>query len=288
MSELTVKRNTQPPAFSRANREARQVAQEEGCLMWDTEALRDTPASTAAAMSRSTYNPWYYRRGTDIIHLNRNPRATSVSVDTERLSRFLDLGRNAKAVCFDYYFFTSILPPMFTYGDYLLLELLEPGREYLVTLMSANIYATDEQAIASGLFEHLEAPVQLVDLTDHKTIRRMLELGEQGRYPYRWISGACDLALNLLVKPEAFASKLKLWRETMDAQWLKARRKAEEAKVEEGEDCNAPSWKEETLAKTTFRPMLMFRHCPITPRLPADSNQQRASGSSAGPPVIMQ
>lgn len=156
--DATSNRNGRPPAFSRVCREAREVACEEGCFMWNAAEL----SGLRGIAEKDNFNPWFFPHS-DIIHLNSpDPFISEGANIHSKLSAFLALKPKAISISFALELFFKSWPGE-TGKSVRLFNSLETQQEYLMVVKTITIHATDEQAIASGLFECLEAPVQLVD-----------------------------------------------------------------------------------------------------------------------------
>ncbi|WYZ36007.1 hypothetical protein EsH8_X_000654 [Colletotrichum jinshuiense] len=216
----TSRRNAGPPAISRVSREARQVSQEKGCFL--AERLKDKPAL-------GTFNKLgsvWFRPHHDIVHLNwhlayaaatfvanePNPipvlkacaeytRGVSIMADLV-LSFWEDRPRNNRG------------QPWLARQDEENLRLLESLTECFACLMVVNIHVSDQEVADTSLFT---TPIQLVDASDHSTVKQMHQLWQRG------LSGQEGAMKDLqpktmfdaILDQEAFQQKVLEWNENI-------------------------------------------------------------------------
>lgn len=271
----TSNRNGRLPAFSRVCLEACEVAYEEGCFIWDMVEL----SGLRGTAKKDVFNHWFYHH-TDIIHLNFGGHGSLQTEDarSSMITTFLALKPKAKSISLTLRLFQEYGLGIYHDDRGGLFQYLQTQQEYLVTLRMINIHVTDEQAIASGLFEYLEAPVQLIDIEDHKTIRRMHLLWQQSHIKDSGTGQYMADCYNIL-DPEIYAwARRTALRQTMEYEWLL---------LQYNEACKDGSlqmaymknemfigppvdmyfdtshhWVKGALADMPrIRPMIMFRHC---------------------------
>ncbi|KAI1880803.1 hypothetical protein JX265_001043 [Neoarthrinium moseri] len=215
-------RNCRQPAFARSCREARQVAFEDGGFLWETPETKSIPGLSAFNRIRAT---WFYRHS-DIVHLNWNdayglygddPYSMSILNAYRSVSRAVSFMADA-TVGFDWSGKApTFFRPMF---DSSVNTFLEPRREYVICLSEIVIHATIEQVRASGTFECLETPVQILDpFDDHKAIAALYQLWKKGR-PGDAKQADYREMFDALLNPELFAKLLAKWRELVENNWL--------------------------------------------------------------------
>ncbi|KAH6654772.1 hypothetical protein BKA67DRAFT_289088 [Truncatella angustata] len=292
-------RNCKQPAFAQACREARQVAFEDGGFLWEIPETKGIPDLCAVNRTSET---WFYPRS-DIVHLNwtaayelygDDPDSVSVLNGYRPVARAVSFMADA-TVAFDWSgrgptFFLPVV-------DRSVNAHLQPRKEYMVCLAEIIIHATEEQVLASGTFEGLAAPIQILDpFDDHKAVHAMHQLWQHGR-PGDSKQDEYGEIFDALLNPEIFANLLERWREAVSNNWLGHvwAQEAERGTLSEIDgrdqiwrwrDLSRPEspflpgldpeliseelhcfnlshpWVVSTLASMPiFRPMILFRHC---------------------------
>ncbi|PQE24231.1 hypothetical protein CJF31_00002457 [Rutstroemia sp. NJR-2017a BVV2] len=241
---ITSKVNARPPSITRVCHESRDVAFTEGGFLSDVQArLKARGVREPEMWYKYGYtiqqmdDPWFCPK-TDTVHLHwdvgydgifgtdchqvpalvahaRAAQGGSIRADLllsfeKEYSTFLD-----KPHRLDYYGWPiEGLPPV---------ERLDG---FKVCLSIINIHTTDARVIESGLFGGLETPIQLVDASDRKTIRRMYQLWwttfEDN--PKLKDPEPEELFEEMILTPDDFEARVRRWHEEIELRWLWRRR----------------------------------------------------------------
>jgi hypothetical protein len=236
---LTSTVNARPPFISQVCRESRDVAFTEGGFLSDirdrfkAKGLAQLPIFNHDACAiQEIDNPWFCPR-TDTVHLNwdsiyggqfnsyHNPIpallahariAQGGSIQADQVLSFEKQYEYSfgHPHALGYQHSNEELPP---------LECLDG---FKVCLFAINIHTTDARVVDSGLFGSLATPIQLVDTSDRKTIRRMYQLWWTTFEDNPKLKDAEpeELFEEMILTPDDFEARVRRWHQEFELRWL--------------------------------------------------------------------
>ncbi|TEY49969.1 hypothetical protein BOTCAL_0280g00130 [Botryotinia calthae] len=234
VAKSTSNANAQQPAYSLVCREARDAAFKDGGYFWNIHKLWKAKGIAAEPNWHDPSllkNPWF-NPGKDTLHLNwdeNHVELWSMDVNDGPLQMLIAYAQIARGGSFmtslvqpfkkDYTCYTS-QPHIDDIRDNF--SFLEHMNGFKVCLTVIIIHATAKEVVDAQLFGSLAAPVQLVETSDRKTIRRMYEL---------WLTSFFDDAKlkdpepekqfeEMILTPNDFEARVCRWYEEYERVWL--------------------------------------------------------------------